>query len=158
MSERVERDRLEAALAGLQPAAALDRDRLMFAAGQAAAMPRGRWFWPASSAALLLVSLGLGTALAMRPAPTETVRIVYRDVEKPAPTVPAPEPPPPSMQSQPDRVIADGTPPRHGADYLQMRRQVLRFGVESLPDAPPLSSSDKMLSIDSLLEPTKKRF
>jgi hypothetical protein len=54
-------------------------------------------------------------------------------------------------------MVADGTPPRRGADYLQMRRQVLRFGVESLPDAPPLSAGDRMPSIDSLLEPPKKR-
>jgi hypothetical protein len=162
MSERSGRDPLEAALAGLQPAAAFDRDRLMFAAGQAAATPRHGWLWPSATAALVFLSLGLATALATRPGPTETVRIVYQNEVKPAPAVPRPEVsqpdlPPSAAPSEPDRMVADGTPPRRGADYLQMRRQVLRFGVESLPDAPPLSAGDRMPSIDSLLEPPKKR-
>lgn len=161
MSEQPEREPLESALAGLKPAATtLDRDRLMFAAGQAAA-PKRTWLWPASSAALFCLSLGLGVALAARPAPIETVRVVYlpaetRDIKQAAP---APEPemtPAPAPRSDPDARVADTTPAL-GGDYLQLRRQVLRFGVESLPDAPPLATSGKMLTIDNLIEPPKKR-
>src|SRR5258708_7696203 len=98
MSDRPEREPLESALAGLKPAPALlDRDRVMFAAGQASATPARRWVWPGAPAA-----------------------------------------------------------PR-GRDYLQLRRRVLRCGVEPRPAAPPLSPGGKMLSIDSIIEPPKKR-
>jgi hypothetical protein len=159
MSEQPEREPLESALAGLKPAAAaLDRDRLMFAAGQAAA-PKRHGVWPAASVALFCLSLGLAAALAVRP--TETVRIVYvpreaKDV-KPAPAPPTPVPEvTPAPRPETDAMVADTTP-TVGGDYLRLRRQVLRFGVESLPEAPPLASSGKTLSIDSLIEPPKKR-
>jgi hypothetical protein len=156
MSEQPER--VESALAGLKPApAALDRDRLMFAAGQAAAPKRG-WRWPATSAALFSLSLGLSAALALRPTPVETVRIVYLppDVKQAAPA-PLPDvPPAPAPRADPEARVADTTP-TVGGDYLRLRSQVLRFGVESLPDAPPLASGGKALSIDSLIEPPKKR-
>lgn len=160
MSERREREPLESALAGLQPApAALDRDRLMFAAGQAAA-PRRSWLWPTSAAALVCLSLGLGAALAMRPAPVETVRVVYLPAPEPTnvtPPLPVPDRTPlPTPPPDADARVADTTT-LSGGDYLQLRRQVLRFGVESLPEAPPLTSGTKALSIDSLLEPPKKR-
>src|SRR5690349_11507409 len=79
---------IEAALAGLSPAAVrLDRDRLMYMAGAAAAEAAAQrtgpaasnrlfktWIWPLSTAVLLLVSFGLGAMLAFRE-PGE--RVVY---------------------------------------------------------------------------------
>ena len=58
---------LEDALAALAPApVTLDRDRLMFRAGQAVSS-RGRWIWPASTAALTVAASVLGLLLAFRP-------------------------------------------------------------------------------------------
>ena len=93
---------LEAALAALVPRAErLNRDRLMFLAGQASveskngqpgspasatARPRRRagWAWPAAFATMTGVAASLLVALAIRPAPQVTERIVERIVTAPA--------------------------------------------------------------------------
>ena len=94
---------LEAALAALVPRAEhLNRDRLMFLAGQAstaskigqpvveppAARSRRRagWAWPAAFAAMTGVAASLLVALAIRPAPQITERIVERIITAPAPS------------------------------------------------------------------------
>jgi len=80
---------IERALANFSPAAPrIDRDRLMFLAGQASmkgpdavcARPGAQWFWPASTAALAATSLALAFALFVRP--VAGPQIVY--VERPA--------------------------------------------------------------------------
>jgi hypothetical protein len=133
---------LESALAALKPApAALDRDRLMYRAGQVSARRRN-WLWPSAAAALLLVSLGLGAALLARPKPAETIRVVY--VEKnPAPeSAPAPRPAPP-----PEKAVALELPSLPAsAAYLRTRGEVLRWGAEALPEPPPLTASAQVLS------------
>jgi hypothetical protein len=162
MSERSEHGPLESALAGLQPVpAALDRDRLMFAAGQAAATPAPGRLWPAATAVLLCLSVALTVALVVRPEPRESVRTVYLPAPSgspdrasdPRPPEPAPSPPPAPL----DRMLADTTPSAGGGDYLRLRSQVLRFGAESLPEPLPLSSGSKPLSVESLLEMPKKQ-
>jgi hypothetical protein len=137
--ENPDLSRLEAALKGLVPAPAhLDRDRLLFRAGQLTA-PRMRWRWPAAAAALAFVAGALGTALTFRPSPTVIVQHVYHE-RQPAPAPapvespeqsPAPDPEPPVP---PDPVVARGPQP---GGYLQMRNQVLRWGVDALPPPPP---------------------
>lgn len=80
-------------LATLAPAAArVDRDRLMFLAGQAQGVEvRGQrsevgrsigapWLWPAATASLGATSLALLVALCLRPEP----QVVFRDREAPA--------------------------------------------------------------------------
>lgn len=122
MSEEIppELSGIEHALRGLQPAAVtLDRDRLMFRAGQES-MRRSPWIWPAATAAALLVAVALGSVLALRP-PAE--RVVYLDQPAPGQTgqgVTAVDPPAP-----PDRTA-----------YLRLRQQVLEQGVDSLPALP----------------------
>ena len=61
----------EAALASLQPAPPdVDRDELMFRAGQAAALPQrsplAGGFWPAVAASLACLSLALGISLVQK--------------------------------------------------------------------------------------------
>ena len=71
---------LEAALVALVPAApAIDRDRLMFRAGQASARSQPR-LWQVSTAALALLSAGLIATLVLGPAaePVVKVDIPYR--------------------------------------------------------------------------------
>jgi hypothetical protein len=112
---------LESGLRGLVPAVALDRDALMFRAGQES-MRRGRWTWPTLAAASWLLTVALGSLLATR-APVE--HVVYVEVPKaePAPVAaPLPRPAP---------VVEPSA-------YLKMRYQVLHDGVDSLPPPPPV--------------------
>jgi len=80
---------LEAALAALVPRGdRLDRDRLMFLAGQAAgSQPRAarhRWAWPAAFSAMTAAAASLLVIVAARPGP----QIVERIVEVPVPAAP----------------------------------------------------------------------
>jgi hypothetical protein len=129
----------EAALSGLIPAASrLDRDRLMYQAGAASAAPATNhpairtsrhpmMLWPAATAALLVVALGLGTLVALR-RPED--RIVY--VDRPAAksnqgTSPALAVQFPRIEPAIPRAL---DPPSAG--YLALREQVLRLGVEAI--------------------------
>jgi hypothetical protein len=145
---------LESALGNLKPApAALDRDRLMFRAGQAAA---GRnWAWPASTAVLFATSLVLAGMLVVRPAGTETVRVVYVPAERPAPAPPGPRAPTPPSTPTPPTVQSVALPPA-SAPYLALREQVVRFGVDSLPDLPPLTTASPAPTVDRLFDPPQK--
>ncbi len=92
---------LEAALAALVPRAdRLNRDRLMFLAGQASAQPKidwppvqaqpnvlrpwANWAWPAAFAAMTGVAASLLLALAIRPGPQIVERMVERIATPPA--------------------------------------------------------------------------
>jgi hypothetical protein len=115
---------LEAALSGLTPSAGrLDRDRVLFRAGQKAA-PR-RWLWPAVAAALVLLSTGLGTALLLRPGAIVVERIVYLK----APPAAKPDEEPPS-------AFAEAPP--SWSRYYQIREAVLTRGLDALPPLEPL--------------------
>ncbi len=170
---------VESALGSLTPAPVrLDRDRVMFRAGQVRATVRTtatqRWAWPAIAASLAAVALGEGIMLNNRPDPTSRVveRLVV--VREPAPeSPPTPEPPPETPTTAPVVILSQRPEPEHATWSLwpsssrydvALRRQVLRFGVEGLPEPPPLvmqstderpASSGRMLQneIESLLNP-----
>ena len=123
---------LEAALVALVPAApAIDRDRLMFRAGQASARSQPR-LWQVSTAALALVSAGLVTTLVLRPAPEPIVKLMR---------VPQIVDPSPEANEAPTPVEFTSAPsyepevPRQAA-YLRMARDVLRWGLDGLGQAP----------------------
>jgi hypothetical protein len=122
---------LENALKALTPApAALDRDRLMFRAGQTSQAHRGL-LWKCTAGMFASVSLVLVLILALRPAAQE--RIVYRDRPVPSPEhSPAPKnhEPPPSSDAVPT-VAPDTAVP--ALAYYRLQQQVNRFGVEALP-------------------------
>ena len=146
----------ENALGSLSPRPGrFDRDRLLFLAGQAA--PRrskaGRWAWPTIAASLAVVALGEGILLADRPEPRVIEHLVV--VHDPAP---APDPPsstamattdaPKSQELAPVTIIVRSprvdrpTPsvmPRASAmSTAPLRLRVQRFGLDALPDPPPL--------------------
>jgi hypothetical protein len=82
---------IEAALSSLTPAAsAIQRDRLLFLAGQAAARrtlpaPHRRftaWLWPCATAVSLLVAATFGTLWAAGGKPKTVERIVYVQAER----------------------------------------------------------------------------
>lgn len=142
---------VEAALAGLRPTpSALDRDRLMFLAGQAAGYRRARraaWLGAGTSIAATLAACVLGVALFQQPGP-----------ERDHQTASAPVP----QSAQPDVSSWAANPPDSldaGASYLELRQLVLTRGVEAMPeitpstatkDQPPAPSARRML--DHLLD------
>lgn len=92
----------EHALGSLKPASRVQRDRILFLAGQqhANALKQPHWsarnFWPAIAASLAVVTIGQGVLLARRPAPE--VRTVYVRVPQTSP--PASESPEPASAPQ----------------------------------------------------------
>src|SRR5258708_7360012 len=105
----------------------LERDALLFAAGQAAGR-RGR-FWPALAAALALVSAGLGTTLLLRPPRVvEVERVVTVTVPVVIPTpVPVPESVPSTNEERPSLTAAPLAPEL--IQGLRLRESVIRDGV-----------------------------
>jgi hypothetical protein len=126
---------LEAALKELTPASVpLDRDRLLFRAGQASVQGR-RWLWPSVAGLFALTTIGLAAALALRPAPGVVERTIVVRVPVPAPPAPPIQPgprPAPSPGSGPERQETLSYEPRPNG-YLRLRNEVLRWGVEALP-------------------------
>ena len=124
---------VEATLGALRPApSGVDRDRLMYLAGEAAAgrslgrrRQRADWLWPCATAASLLLAVGFAT---MWFAAEPEVRIVYMERGDETPK-PAPQPTAAAEQD------TDITSPRKtwGTDYLQLRRLVMTEGVDALP-------------------------
>jgi len=153
---------LEKSLAALVPAPGrIDRDQLLFRAGQASVRSRPRgWLWPSASVFLAILIAGLGTALAMRSAPPVQERIVY---------VPAPEPRDPALASTPanspstisraqDRPVEDWREAWIGsAGYLYDRDQAIRWGVDALPSSPSMPYASETPSLESMLGLPEKK-
>ena len=132
---------IETALGRLAPARSrLDRDRLMFQAGVNSARTKSssRWVWPAIAASLAVVALSESVVLAVRPGPD----IVF--IQQPAAVAKDR-----AIKSEPVEILvqAPSSPSAEqetwlpsGNEALGLRRQVLRFGLEGLPDLPALLS------------------
>jgi hypothetical protein len=123
---------LEEALRALAPrAAALDRDALMFRAGQAAA--RRGWGWLLATAASAAAALVLAVVLVTRPEPAPRVVVLKVPLREAAPA-PAPVPPAPPYPPGESAIAArePGATP-----YLRLQDQVSRWGLDGLPDLPP---------------------
>jgi len=153
----------EAALASISPArSAIDRDRLMYLAGQAAGAksPQRRfvatWLWPCATIASVLLAVTLAGIILGR-GPQIVERIVYVPAETPATEQPEQGPVPASSEKPQlarDDAVAPGTatPPKKidrtpkrkkkiRNDYLQLRRMVLAQGVDALPKLKQKSTS-----------------
>jgi hypothetical protein len=123
----------------------LDRDGLLFAAGQAAQARHGR-VWRVGTLLFALTSAGLGGALTMRPASVvEVERVVYLQASPPSKgkTPPPAESPPAVSPGVADSVA-------EWAAGVRLRERVLEEGIAGLPTptplayvpAPPLSERD----------------
>jgi hypothetical protein len=127
------------ALAHLQPRPAmLDRDALLFRAGQASAS-RG-WKWPLAAFASLLIAVGLGVTLLVRPQPIVSERIVYIQVPVAAvetTTEPKPEPPTPVVV---EWTLHEAETPLPLSNYQRLEEHLLRWGFDGLPTAPHIPS------------------
>jgi hypothetical protein len=133
---------VEAALARLTPARSrLDRDRLMFEAGAASVRPRSRqaWIWPSIAAGLAVVAISESIVLVRRPDPRV---VVARQEAAPARDGAAgPDPVHILVETRPPSDVRERTNDLGGGEGLGLRRQVLRFGLEGLPDPPLLTQS-----------------
>jgi hypothetical protein len=139
MSTRREKDLsdLEKLLAALPPRpTTLDRDHLLFRAGQASM--RRSWIWPFVAVIMSAATGCLAMYLFLRPAPEPIMQIVQVHVPAPAPPV-TPEPGPPATQPP-------AAPPAYGTSsamsYWQMQQQALLFGVENLPSPTTQSAGE----------------
>ncbi len=135
---------IEAALGSLEPARSrINRDLVMFQAGQASMRPSrlGLRAWNAIAAGLAIIALGEGVLLAHRPGPQIVERMVV--IREPA-AVPAPPPVNPPhetrlaemLESLPiERSLSLG----HTA-YERLTSQVLRYGLDGLSASPTLAA------------------
>jgi hypothetical protein len=112
----------------------LDRDALLYRAGQASA--RGGWLWPLTAAVSTLTAVALGVALASHPGPRVVERVVYVPVERPAPEAPRDTSVGEPISPEPARPIALHELPPH----LRLREQLLRWGLDGLGEAPVTSA------------------
>ncbi len=144
---------LEAALGDLvlRPAG-VDRDAVLFRAGQVAA-PR-RWFWPCATLAASAAAVVLGVLLALRPAPEVRERIVY----VPAPAHRAPERTqgadalrsPEQGADAPRSPDADPSAPVYSSPQRRLEEHLFRWGLDGLgdpgPDPEPPARPGELLS------------
>lgn len=146
---------VERTLRSLRPAAPqIDRDGLMFLAGQASAptaafvqtnRPRKAIFWPSAAAAMTLVSLGLGMTLALRP-PVVIERVVQAPTSDRAVLEDAPRQPKPVRVESSDPVadlapLGPGTvaAASGGGQYLRLRDQAIAHGVDFVDSLAPVA-------------------
>ncbi|HEV3003234.1 MAG TPA: hypothetical protein VGX78_02190 [Pirellulales bacterium] len=136
---------VEAMLSSLAPSTGkLDRDRLMFLAGEAAALarlplaraPLRRWAWPAAFSTMSAVAATLLALLVSQPEPTVIERIVHVPAGQPsAAGVPTKDfvsgaETPNRVEAQRQELPANDRAPTQG-DYLRLRDQVLALGLDS---------------------------
>lgn len=128
---------IEAALGALVPARfPINRDLVMFQAGQASARRSSRRSrpWIALAASLALIALGEAALLARRPSPQVVDRVIVVREPAPVPLEPADEP----------IVVAHSPTPRPDVRPLSLGRTnhqrlaalVIRYGLDGLPASP----------------------
>lgn len=134
---------LEAALARLRPVTpALDRERLLVEAATLAIQRRAARTVLVWRSAAAILAIGFAMSLAWKPSPQVIERVVIAPATQPAEAeiaMPGPAP------IDPGGRLDDGTP-----TYLALRDEVLRMGIDALPEigagraAPPLTAGARM--------------
>jgi len=121
----------------------------MFRAGQVAA-PRTSVLWPAATGVLGAAVVSLAVLLVAQSGLQQTVRII--EAQRPALVLPPPLPeripervpvPPPQQAPESSPVSTEAEP--SDVAYLRMQEQVLHWGLEALPAAPPETGADAQL-------------
>jgi len=138
---------VEAALAALAPLPArIDRDHLMYRAGQSSARQPG-FVWPGLSAGLAALSVALGAALVLRPLQPPVERIVYVQLQPPPAPPASQQPTPPDTDTAAEESGSLAAP----SERLALQKQVLRWGLDGLPNAPSAAPPEQPLTLDGLL-------
>lgn len=113
----------------------LSRDALLFEAGRAAAAPRlAPWVWPSAAGTFAALSLVLAAFLVAPGAPSEP-QVVH--IYPSTPSHPQAEP---DLKPSPAPMVRDRKPKPSDdtietARLLRQRRDVLRWGVDMLPES-----------------------
>jgi hypothetical protein len=116
----------------------LSRDALLFEAGKAAAVPRAfPWLWQTTTGVFAAVSFVLGAFLISPDAPrvvpdAPAPQVVYKYVPEPD----RPQPPAAEPEAAPKKAKASEEF-TETARLLKRRRDVLRWGVDMLPESKP---------------------
>jgi hypothetical protein len=138
---------IAASLRSLEPAPSrIDRDLVMFRAGQASVRP-SRWrrrAWSAVAASLALVAVGEGVLLAHRPSPQVVERLVVVREPAPAPSAPAPVVPPVERRvaEVTESLPSESSPWLGQPAYDRQVAQVMRYELDGLPASPTVASPD----------------
>jgi hypothetical protein len=111
----------------------LSRDALLFAAGKAAVSPRLKWAWPSATAVFAGISFVLAAFL-MSP---DSPRVQYKDrivyVNQPGESDGSPR-----MATKPAPAkpkVSESEDLSDAAKAYQVRRDVLRWGIDMLPES-----------------------
>jgi hypothetical protein len=154
---------LEQALTALAPLpSAIDRDRLMYRAGQASSAGR-RWPWPSATAVLAMAVAALGAVVIFRPEATVAPqaasaekgkvrvveKIVYVKVPAPAPAEPKSTPPASTSSEAPAEDLG---PVAFSMGHFQLQNQLLRWGLDGLELRPIPSARQSPVPVDPLLD------
>ena len=136
---------IAASLGSLEPARSrIDRDLVMFRAGQASVRPSRlrRRAWNVIAASLALVALGEGVLLAHRPPPqiVKEVVVVREPVTAPAP-LPVVPPVEHSVAEVPESLPIERSLSLGETAQERLTSQVLRYGLDGLPASPTVASS-----------------
>jgi hypothetical protein len=123
---------LAAALASLAPSAGrFDRDQLLYRAGQAS-VRRPRWPWPAATATLAALAVGLGIVAYHHREPLTIDRIVYVPLEQPASPSPIPRSERSALTAGSAHSDTD-SPPSSPLSFYRLEQVASRWGVDGLP-------------------------
>ncbi len=131
---------IEAALGSLVPARSqIDRDLVMFRAGQASVRPSrsGHRAWTAFAASLAIVALGEGVMLAHRPPPQIVKEVVV--IREPAP-IPIKPPSEQNVAKLPVSLPIERSLSLGQTAYERLTAQVLRYGLDGLPSSSSMAS------------------
>jgi hypothetical protein len=124
---------VERALRELSPRpAVLDRDAILFRAGQSAA-PRSR-LWPLATALAVSVAVVLGVRLALLPGP----RVVERIVRVPVVVAAPPDKPAgPAEEREPASPGPDSPAPSYQTPQHRLQERLLLWGLDGLGEIRP---------------------
>jgi hypothetical protein len=131
-----ELDHLAETLASLVPITRpVDRDRLLFRAGQLSALRKNR-LWAGSSAVLATTTIVLAILLVQRPEPRVESRLVYVPAQTPDARVTDSAPSAEDERPVPSDIVAreNGAP-----NCYQLERFMLRWGADAWPDRPAVA-------------------
>jgi hypothetical protein len=119
----------------------IDRDLVMFRAGQASVRPSRlrRRAWNVIAASLALVALSEGVLLVHRPPPQVVKEVVVVREPAPAPVVPLVEQ---SAAAMPVSLPSESSLSLGQAAYERQVAQVLRYGLDGLPASPTVAAPD----------------
>jgi len=150
---------LEKSLSALVPVPGrIDRDQLLFRAGQASARPFV-WLWPTTTGLLVVVATVLGAALALRPVPIPVGKVVYVTIpQSAADFAPMPQVDSSASSRRPGSAAElDDDLWAGSAEYLRQRNQAIRWGVDALPASPSMASASRLPTLEGMLGLPEKK-